>query len=202
VRRAGGVASIPPDLVTVVLNTVVRFGSESDALNVFNAYQDAVAAGDSTGARRYLLAATASRDRNWLQTALGFVLAEVVPVGDKVTLLAAIAGNPWGRDLAWNWLTTYSTLSGELTNWLGLTALFPPGGFDMSSIVSALAGNFQTRDYADAVAAFWGPSAPQRAGMAGAVNDFVAAQEVVERAIAFEGAQYAQTCAWLQANYR
>lgn len=196
---AGGVANLPPDLASVVLNTVVRFGSESDALTVFNLYQVAVAAGDSTGARRYLIAATASRNRQWLATALDFVLDDVVPVGDKVTLLANVAGNPWGRDLAWAWLTTQEF--GAFVNWAGLTALFPAGGFDMSSIVSALAGNFQTRGYASAVEAFWGPAAPQRAGMSGAANDYVAAQEVVERAIAFEGSQYSATCAYLTAAF-
>ena len=142
---AGGVAGIPPDLASVVLATVVRYGNESVASNVFALYQAAVAAGDSTGARRFLLAATASRDRYWLQSALSYVLGELVPVGDKVTLLAGIAGNPWGRDLAWGWLTAQEL--GVFSNWAGLTALFPPGGFDMSSIVSALAGNFQSAPY-------------------------------------------------------
>ena len=196
---AGGAASLPPDLAGVVLNTVVRYGTESDALNIFNLYQLAVQAGDSTAARRYLLAATVSRNRNWLATALDFVLADVVPVGDKVTLLTSIAANPWGRDLAWAWLTTQE--ASAYTNWVGLTRLFAPGGFDMSGIVSALAGSFQTQDYADAVAKFWGPGAPQRPGMAGAVNDYVAAQEVVARAVAFVDAQYASTCAYLTAAF-
>ena len=127
------------------------------------------------------------------------MLSDLVPVGDKVTLLANIASNPWGRDLAWAWVTDSSL--GAFQNWEGLTALFPPGGFDMSSIVSSLAGPFQTRPYVDAVAAFWGPSSAQRSSMAGAANDFVAAQEIVERAIAFEGAQYAPMCAWLASNF-
>jgi hypothetical protein len=192
---AGGVAGIPPDLASVVLNTIVRYGGESDALTMFNLYQDALAAGDSTGARRYLVATTVSRDRNWLTTALAFVLGELVPVGDKVSLLANIASNPWGRDLAWAWLTTQEL--GSYVNWVGLTQLFPPGGFDMSSIVSALAGNFQTQACASAVEAFWGQGSAQRPGMVGAANDFVAAQEVVARAISFKGAQYAATCTYL-----
>lgn len=192
---------LPPDLAGVVLQTVARFGGADVGLAMLAAYQAALAAGDAAGARRYLAAATASRDRGFLNAALALVLTDAVPVGDKVGLLAGVAGNAWGRDLAWAWLVARDVLSGALVNWNGLTALFPPGGFDMSAIVSALAGGFNSQEYADAVAAFWGPAAPQRPAMAGAVNDYVAAQEVVARAVAFRAAQGAATCAYVTAAF-
>ena len=69
---------------------------------------------------------THSRSRDWLNTALGYVLDDLVPVGDKVSLLAGVAGNPLGKDLAWGWLT--ASEFGRYLNWEGLTALYPPGG--------------------------------------------------------------------------
>jgi hypothetical protein len=159
-----------------------------------------VAAGDSTAARRFLSASTASRSRSWLNTALGYVLDTQVPVGDKVSLLTGVASNALGRDLAWFWLTSTS-IDGEYQNWRGLTALFPPGGFDMSAIVASLAGPFQTSAFADSVSQFWGPGSGRQQDIAGALNDLVAAQEIVARNVAFENAQYDATCAWLRANY-
>ena len=194
-----GVAALPPDVAAVVLASVSRWGTEAVAQDMFSAYLGAVAAGDSTRARRFLSAATASRSRSWLNTALGYVLDAQVPVGDKVSLLAGVAGNPLGKDLAWAWLTSESF--GQFQNWDGLTALFPPGGFDMSSIVASLAGPFQTDEYMQAVNNFWGPASGRQAGIAGALNDLVAAQEVVARNAAFEAAQYEPMCAWLRANY-
>lgn len=196
---AAGIAAIPPDLAAVVLNTVSRAGNASTAQQFFDLYLAAVAAGDSTSARRFLTASTASRSREWLNTALSYVLDDLVPVGDKVSLLAGIASNPLGKDLAWGWLTAVEF--DQNLNWQGLTALFPPGGFDMSSIVASLAGPFQSAAYQAAVNAFWGPASGRQAKIAGALNDLVAAQEVVARAVAFETAQYASTCSWLSANY-
>ena len=195
-----GVATLPPDLASVVLASVSRWGPESVAQAMFTAYLGAVAAGDSTAARRFLSASTASRSRSWLNTALGYVLDAQVPVGDKVSLLTGVASNALGRDLAWAWLTSTS-IDGEYQNWRGLTALFPPGGFDMSAIVASLAGPFQTSAFADSVSQFWGPGSGRQQDIAGALNDLVAAQEIVARNVAFENAQYDATCAWLRANY-
>ena len=73
---AAGVASIPPDVASVVLNTVVRYGDELVAAQIFLLYQQAVDGGDSASARRFLLAVTVSRNRNWLQTASALDLTQ------------------------------------------------------------------------------------------------------------------------------
>jgi ERAP1-like C-terminal domain/Peptidase family M1 domain len=187
-----GISSIPPDLASLVLASVVRWGGAAEADTILALYFDAVNAGDSISARRYLLAVTTSRNRDVLKTTLDALYE--VPVGDKVTLLANIAANPWGRSLAWYWIT-------DPDNWAYMTSYFPPGGFDMSSIVGTLAGQYQTREYSDAVNQFWGPDSPNRNAISGALRDLTAAQEVVERAITWSSLQSSNMCAWLTSNY-
>lgn len=182
-----GPALIPADFAQLVLNSVVRWGNAADWTNVKALY---LAATDAATQRRYLTALTATRDRTLLASALDFALTADVRVGDKVSVIASVAGNPWGRDLAWVFAKK---------NWPMLSALYGAGGFDTSSLVSSLGGNFQTQAFANDVSAFWNNG--RDPSISGATHDFSGAQENVGRNILFVAGERASACAWLAGAY-
>jgi hypothetical protein len=89
-----------------------------------------------------------------------------------VVVITGVANSPWGRDLAWTFAKQ---------NWQTLSGLYDAGGFDMSSLVSSLAGNFQTKAFADDVSNFW--KGGTDATISGATHDYSGAQELVGRSI-------------------
>jgi aminopeptidase N len=182
-----GAASIPADFFQLVMNSVVRWGTPADWAAVKALYLSTT---DAAVQRRYLSALTATRDRSLLVDTLAFALTDAVRVGDKVSVITSVASSPWGRDLAWTFAKA---------NWAQLSALYGAGGFDMSALVSSLAGNFQTQAFADDVKQFWKGGADST--ISGATHDYSGAQELVGRNILWAAGERADACAFLTAGY-
>jgi len=136
-----------------------------------------------------------SGSRGKLSAILDFTLDPTDPsvaVGDKTSVIGSVAGNGYGRSLAWSKCTRGSAW-GQLMTW------FPGGGgFDVTSLVSSLSAPFQTSEYAAAVSNSFGPSGALRSTMLGALHDYNAAYEAVGRGILWvSGGEKASTCQWL-----
>jgi len=184
---------IPVDVEGIVLCSIVRNGTAEDWAGVYARYGSA---GDAASKRRYLSALSCTRDRALLKALLDIAMdtkaAGGVAVGDKASVVAGVAGNGFGRDLAW------FNLAASGPAWAQLMAWFPGGGgFDVSSLVGSLAGPFQSAEYAAAAGALWGPGGSQRATMSGAARDLTAAVESVGRGILWVAKDKAALCAWL-----
>ena len=196
-------ASLPPtsaplgaDVEALVACTAVRYGGQAEYDEAELRYLGAAGAGDAGVARRYLSALSCARDRALLARLLDTLLDTTsspapIAVGDKASVVAGVAGSGYGRSLAW------ATLAANSGNWAQLMQWFPGGGgFDVTTLVSSLAGGFQSAEYAAAAGALWGPGGSQRASMSGAARDFVAASESVGRAMLWVAREKDALCTW------
>ena len=188
-----GAAALPVDVASVVLNTAVRFGGEAEYRKVLAWFEAAQTAGDAASYTRFLRAATATRDRGLLQETVTYVLdkSTVVRVGDRVGVITGVAGNPWGRDVAWRGAVAEGGV------WASLIALYGSGGFDTSALVGGLAGGFVSQASLDAVVAAWGPAGALRSTISGALFDYEAAVEGVGRSVLWAQKEKAAVCAAL-----
>ena len=192
---------IPVDLAALVACNVVRWGGGVEYSAVQQLYLTAT---DAASKRRYLSALSCSRDRALLDSLLNLMQdtsasPNIIGVGDKAGVVAGVAGNAWGRSLAWARLAP-SGAPGTAA-WAQLMAWFPGGGgFDVSSLVSSLVGNFLTQEYATRATEVFGPGGSARGTMSGAARDFAAAVESVGRGVLWGAAEKAPLCAWLAAQ--
>ena len=111
-------------------------------------------------------ALSATFDRTQLQMALDFAASSGVRVGDKVSLIAGVAGNPYGRDLA------YAFIKSNWNQGLDLFGLYGPGGFDLSTITRATGAGFVTQEYAGDIKSFFSTNP-----IPGALHDLAQALE-------------------------
>lgn len=185
-----GPSSLDANVAQLVLSSVVRWGGQAEWA-AMKASFEATSLTDAATARRFLLALTASRDRQLLSDTLDYAFTDKVRVGDKVSVITAIAASPLGRDLAW---------VKAKANWAYLAKTYGAGGFDTSALVSSLLGNFQSQAYVDDVAAFWKNGADE--SISGATHDYSGALEAVGRSILWAKFESEPTCAWLLNNYK
>ena len=191
---SGGYPSgaLPVDVASVVLNTAVRWGGDGEFFQVLEWYTAAQLAGDAAAYTRFLRALTATRSRALLQQALDLALGDDVRVGDKVGVLTGVAGNPFGRDLAWRYAVNDVV-------WPQLIALYGSGGFDTSALVGGLGGPFQTQQALDAVNKAWGAGGDFRGTIGGALFDLQGALEGVGRNLLWVSKEKVNACAYLKA---
>ena len=180
--------SAPVDFQSAILRSVSRWSTPGD--NVWQAlraqYVELSTLG-SAAASRVLGALSATFDRSQLQDALAFAASDAVRVGDKVGIIAGVAANPYGRDLAFRFIEA---------NWkagLNIYGLYGPGGFDLSSLTRATGAGFVTAEYANAIAAFFAANPVE-----GSVHDLSQALEGVQQRVNWRAAgEKASVCAYL-----
>jgi puromycin-sensitive aminopeptidase len=138
--------------------------------------------------RRLLTSLGAATNRTLLTRTLSFALnTTVVRVGDAPSLIASVAGNPNGRDLAWAFVKT---------NWPELNKRYGSGGFSLSTLVSSTAQNFNSQPYLDDINEFYTANPVE-----GAYVEWQQAMESIGAHIQWTAADLAATCTWLQARY-
>lgn len=152
-------------------------------------------AGDSASYARFLRALSTTRVRALLDFTLAYALPDEetndVRVGDKVGVITGVAGNPWGRDIAWRRMVARDGA------WAKLVALYGSGGFDASALVAGLAGGFQSQASLDAVIKVWGAAGSLRSTIAGALFDYQGAVEGVGRSVLWAQREKDAVCAFL-----
>ena len=101
----GNWTSAPVDFQTAILRSVSRWSTPTDGYwyKLVDEYVTLSALG-STAANRVLGALPATFDRSQLVETLSFAASDAVRVGDKVGLIAGVASNPYGRDLAFKFI--------------------------------------------------------------------------------------------------
>ena len=157
----------PVDFQSAILRSVSRWSQDGDGVwpSLLGQYNELSAAGSSS-ASRVLGALSATFDRTQLQMALDFAASSGVRVGDKVSLIAGVAGNPYGRDLA------YAFIKSNWNQGLDLFGLYGPGGFDLSTITRATGAGFVTQEYAGDIKSFFSTNP-----IPGALHDLAQALE-------------------------
>ena len=183
----GSAAAFGADLQPLVLANAVRWQLSANGTVAFDLLLARAAATEDAAAKRQLLAAlAASRDRGQLAALLAVCLnASVVRSQDSVSVIAGVAGNPAGRDLAWAFARA---------NWPELMARYGAGGFALSSLVTSTAQGFTTPAALADVSA-WYAAHPTP----GAALEAAAALEAIATRAGWRAGQLDATCAKLAA---
>lgn len=182
---AGGVGNIPVNIQSPVLASAVRWAPTSQTYDeIFQLYLNEQ---DANVRRRYLGALAATRDRSLLTQLLSNSLnPSIIRSQDTVSVIASVAGNSFGRDLAWKFVKE---------NWSTLNARYGSGGFSLSQLVSSTASKFTTQAYMDDINAFYTANPIPAAQL-----DWQQAMEAIGTNIGWEATDLAATCTWLR-NY-
>jgi hypothetical protein len=179
----------PVDFQSAILRSVSRWSINGDGLweSLQLQYIDAAAKGSSS-ASRLLSSLSAPFDRVLLKKAIDFALSSTVRVGDKVSLIAGIASNPYGRDIA------YKAIKDNWNTGINLFSLYGPGGFDLSTLTRSAGTYFVSNDYLGDVKSFFASNP-----VPGAVHDLSQALENINAHINYRDIQQESTevCTWL-----
>jgi len=193
---SAGWGNAPADFQTIIISSALRwsatFGQADSAEPSFVVFDTLVeqygiaSVAGTSNASRILGVLASPYNRVLLKATLDFAMSDAVRVGDKTGLITRVAANPFGRDLAYAFITE---------NWSFVMDNFGQGGFDLSNLITSLGAYFGTQPYADVVAAFFVEHAADVAGATAAVS---AGVEAISAHINWIGAGEAQSlCAFL-----
>jgi puromycin-sensitive aminopeptidase len=124
-------SSLPPELKGVVYSLAARSGNNAtfDSLRRLSEEADL-----QEEKMRLLLAMARFQDKEILKKTLDLSLSSEVRSQDTVILVSSVAGNTYGRDLAWEYIKD---------NWAEFDKRYGAGGFAMMRLVS-ITGGFST----------------------------------------------------------
>ena len=142
---------------------------------------------DATLRKQASYAMADAQDSGLLQATLDFALSDDVRAQDSVSIVTAVAGNPGGRQLAWQFFKD---------NFQTFMDRYGQGGFAISNLVNGVASHFVTAPMATAVQerfdAFPVPAAE---------IEVEEALEAINAHVAFLDASKDQLCQWLTAHH-
>ncbi len=125
--------AVHPDLRGVVFSLAAEGGDGDTYAALKQLYKEAALQEEKV---RFLVALTRFNQRPLLQQTLEYSLTPEVRAHDTVTVLVSTAGNPQGRDLAWEFLKA---------NWPEFDRRYGQGGFAIMRIVG-IARGFSTEE--------------------------------------------------------
>lgn len=134
---------VPPDLRVAVYRLVVEYGTEDSYRAVCEIFRQADMHEEKI---RCLRALGASRDVSLLEATLRLSLSSEVRAQDTPFVVASVASNRYGRDVAWEFLKQ---------NWSELDRRYGKGGFLLGRIISSTTEDFTTLERAREVEAFF-----------------------------------------------
>lgn len=142
-RQTDGGAAPAPDLRAAVYAAVVEARGVEGYEAVLRAYREAELHEEKN---RCLQGLGCSADRALLRRTLEFSLSGEVRAQDTPLAVAAVAGNRFGRELAWDFLRE---------RWAEFDGRYGQGGFIIARIVSITTEDFTTLDKAREVESFF-----------------------------------------------
>jgi aminopeptidase N len=181
VLYAEGIETVSVNLQAIVAATVIRWSTDgSEYIAIRSLYEQAT---DSNVQRRYLLALAATSDPALLQATLQYALGPAVRSQDSPSLIAAVAANPAGRAIAWQFVKD---------NWDTIHGRYGRGGSLLTNIVFGTAAGFHTVAMASDIEHFY----YQHPAPAAFLN-WNQALEGIQAGATWRSLQFASTCSYL-----
>ena len=182
----GGVAfEVDADFRSGVYSVGVSEGNTPEWEFVLAAYHNATVSAE----QRRLLAALADTRQPWLLARLLAYALDTTEIRaqDAISVIGAVAANPIGRALAWDWFRAH---------WSALYARYG-GSMTFGSLLTAVVSRFDTpAQYADVVAFFRGVNG----GLGAAQSAYNQALSSIQSNIQWVQRNYAPLIAWLRSN--
>lgn len=182
-RANSSSTELPTGLEYAVFRSVVAWGGEAGYNDVLDVYQTSTLA---TRKVRSLRALAAARTPALLQRALDYSLSSAVRKQDTVGLVDSVARNPFGRMLAWNFVSD---------NWATFDSRYGSGGFAIQSLVETVSSQFVSQVNMELVEKHWAANPVSAAELS--VKQGV---EAIAARVQFVGSVKGEVCAWLGAQ--
>lgn len=135
--------SLHPDLRGVVCSIAVAHGREEVYESVLGLYRAASLQEEKS---RYAVALTQSRDTGLLERTLDFALSTEVRMQDALFLISVVAGNPNGKDLAWEFVKT---------RWEELDRIYGDSKYMLGRLIEGVVSGFSTEEKRREIAQFF-----------------------------------------------
>jgi aminopeptidase N len=168
---------IPPSARETVYKAAVKYGTDADYWLLLDLYQSTI---DPSEQRRILHSLGSTRDYNLLIFTLQMSMnSSLVRSQDVYTVIAGVAYNPLGIDLAWDFIRS---------NW----DFFNNAGFGIDSLVSTVTNKMNDQLHLDEVIEFFGAN-----GASGAEMTVSQSIETIRNNIAWVSVNLATVSQWL-----
>ncbi|XP_038059701.1 putative aminopeptidase-2 [Patiria miniata] len=175
---------ISPDMLGTVFCTAIAAGGSDEWYFAFHLYQNP---NTSTSVKQALLTAMACTSKSWiLRQYLDSILnSSIIRMQDGPTVLKAVAGNPFGLPLAWDFFRA---------NWDFIRAAYGDIVFVLDSLIGSLLSNFNTEFELQMVKQFIADHPDQGSG----ARPFAEAVAVIEANIRWINLYYKDVADWLK----
>jgi puromycin-sensitive aminopeptidase len=135
--------SLIPDLRGVVCSIVVTYGGSEAYESVLALYRSASLQEEKM---RYAMTLARSQDVRLLQRTLEFALSQEVRMQDALSVIGAVAANPNGRDLAWEFVKA---------RWQELDRIYGDSKYMLGRLIEGVVSGFSTEEKKREVAQFF-----------------------------------------------
>ncbi|XP_066912412.1 glutamyl aminopeptidase-like isoform X1 [Clytia hemisphaerica] len=144
-KDSKGKDSIPPNLRSAVYLAAIKYGGQEEWNYMYNEFRTTSFPSEE---RKLMFALADTQDQKQLEKYLKMSMDnKIIRSQDTCSVIEHIAGNPKGRELAYNFVEK---------NWDTLFERYGTGSFDMSRLVKAVFGRYKTKAKLEKVKKFLG----------------------------------------------